>query len=87
MTSGEHASGGGETQLDGVGRVEEVLLVLLEVLVVRERKPVEDAVERPQVGGHPWRLGAEELAASGFFFWGMMLEPLVNASGTSQNPN
>ena len=26
-------------------------------------------------------------AASGFFFWGMMLEPDEKASGTSQKPN
>ena len=26
-------------------------------------------------------------AASGFFFWGMMLEPEENESGSSQKPN
>ncbi len=53
--------GGSEAQLERVDRVEQVLLVLLEILVVGQRKPVEDPVEGHQVPRDPGRLGAQQL--------------------------
>jgi hypothetical protein len=42
----EHPACGGERELERVGGVEQVLLVLLHVLVVGQRQAVQDAVER-----------------------------------------
>ena len=76
-----------EAQLDRVDRVEELLLVLLEVLVVGERQAVEHAVRvrsRPATRG---ALARSSSAASGFFFCGIRLEPEAKRSATSQKPN
>jgi len=50
-----------QAQLERVHRVEEVFLVLLEVLVVGQRQPVHDAMQRHQVTGDAGGLGAQQL--------------------------
>ena len=84
----EHPARGGERQGERVGRVEEVLLVLLHVLVVGQRKAVH--ARRAARQGAPRSRGAfarSSSAASGFFFCGMIEEPDVHASASSQKPN
>ena len=71
----DHPVGGGERQLDGVARVEQVLLVLLEVLVVGERERVHHAVEPCRWETTRGAFARSSSAASGFFFWGMIEEP------------
>ena len=66
-----------EAQLERVDRVEEVLLVLLHVLVVGQRQGVH--ARRAARPGAPTIRGAlarSSSAASGFFFCGMIDEPL-----------
>ena len=79
--SSEHAA-------DGVRCVEDGLLALLEVLVVGQRQPLDEHRE----GGRRCRGGGRILprmssVRSGFFFWGIALEPVENASGRSRKPN
>ena len=57
----EHLGRHAQAQLERVDRVEERLLVLLEVLVVGERQAVQHAVERHQAPGHARRLRAQQL--------------------------
>ena len=57
----QHPVGGRQAQLERVGGIEQVLLVLLQVLVVGERESVEHAVQTDQVPGHPRSLGTEQL--------------------------
>jgi hypothetical protein len=59
-----------QEQIDGVGRVEEVGLVLLQVLVVRERKAAQHAQQAAQVGGQARRLGACQLCRVGVLLLG-----------------
>ena len=81
-------SAAASAQLERVDRVEQVLLVLLQVLVVGQRQAVQHAVER-RSGGATIRgaFARSSSAASGFFFCGMMLEPDAHASASSQKPN
>ena len=67
--------GDGEGEVERVDRVEEVLLVLLQVLVVGQRQCVDHAVQGVKVGDDARRLGASSSAASGFFFCGMIDDP------------
>ena len=63
----EHPARGREAELERVGGVEEVLLVLLEVLVVGEREAVQDAVERDEPARRPaapWRAAARRRPGS-----------------------
>ena len=65
-----------QAELERVDRVEQRLLVLLEVLVVGERQPVEHAVQRRRAATTTrGALARSSSAASGFFFCGMRLEP------------
>ena len=66
----EHPVGRREAQLERVGSVEQVLLVLLHVLVVGERQAVHHAVERDQMAGDPRRLGAQQLGGVGVLLLG-----------------
>ena len=77
-----------ERQLERVDRVEQVLLVLLQVLVVGQRQRVHARRAAPP-GGRPIRgaFARSSSAASGFFFCGMIDEPDDHASGSSKKPN
>ena len=57
----QHPPRRGEAELERVGRVEEVLLVLLQILVVGERQGVHDPEQRAVMGGDARRLRAQEL--------------------------
>ena len=59
-----------EAQLERVGGVEQVLLVLLHVLVVGERQAVHHAVQPDQVRGQPRRLGPQQLGGVGVLLLG-----------------
>ena len=54
-----------QRQVERVDRVEQVLLVLLHVLVVGQREPVQHAVQRRQPRHDPRRLGAQQLGRVG----------------------
>ena len=59
--------GGGEAQLERVGRVEQMLLVLLHVLVVGQRQAVHHAVQRRRGArppAAPWRAAARRRRGS-----------------------
>ena len=84
----DHAGRRGEAEPQRVDGVEEVLLVLLEVLVVGQRQRVQDAVQRGEVRRRRAAPCARSSsAASGFFFCGMIEQPLVQASDSSTKPN
>ena len=68
--SPEHAGGRGEAERERVRGVEERLLVLLEVLVVGHRQPVESAVQPHQPADDPRRLRAQELGGVGVLLLG-----------------
>ena len=76
----DHPGGRGEAELERVDGVEEVLLVLLQVLVVGQRQRVHHAVQRARWPTTRGALARSSSAASGFFFCGMIDEPLVHAS-------
>ncbi len=61
----DHPARGRERQLERVDRVEQVLLVLLQVLVVGQRQRVHHAVERRQVPDDARRLRAQQLGRVG----------------------
>ena len=65
---------------------EDVELVLLQVLVVGERKPLEQTAKPCSRARKPAALARTSSAASGLRFWGMMLEPEVHASGSAAKP-
>src|SRR2546425_12696323 len=57
----QHARGGVEARLERVGRVEQVLLVFLHVLVVGERKRVQYAQQGGQMPSHARGLRPQQL--------------------------
>ena len=66
----EHPLGRFEAQLEVVDRVEERLLVLLEVLRVGERQPMHDSGEDQEARGDPGRLGSQQLGRVGVLLLG-----------------
>ena len=88
VAGAQHAGRRLEAELERVDRVEEVLLVLLHVLVVGERQRVHARrAAPPRCAATRGAFARSSSAASGFFFCGMMLEPDVNESPSSRNPN
>ena len=83
----DHSPRRRQRQLKRVHRVEQVLLVLLQILVVSERKPMHHAMQSAQMETTRGAFARSSSAASGFFFWGMIEEPALHASGNSQKPN
>ena len=57
----QHPTRGDQAQLECVHRVEQMLLVFLEVLVIGQRQAVHEAVQRDQVAGQTRRLGPQQL--------------------------
>ena len=79
---------GGQGQAHLVDGVEERLLVLLEVAVVRERQPLERGEQEPA----RWPISRPALprassAMSGFFFCGSIELPVAYASARRRKPN
>ena len=62
---GEHSVRRRQRQLECVDRVEQVLLVLLQILVVGQRQRVHHAVKCRQVPDDAWRLRAQQLGRIG----------------------
>jgi hypothetical protein len=61
------------------------LLVLLQILVVAGRQPLDRRQHRDQVTDRRARLAAHQLERIGFFFCGIMLLPVLSASDSSKN--
>ena len=57
----EHPVSGSKRELERVDRIEQVLLVLLEVLVVGQGQSVHHAMKRQEVACDPRRLGTQQL--------------------------
>jgi hypothetical protein len=72
---GDHAGEGGEGQHHLIDRVEERLLVLLEVAVVGEREPLQRDEQRRQVADEAARLAARQLGDVGVLLLGQHRRP------------
>ena len=66
----DHPARGDQGELQRVGGVEQVLLVLLQVLVVGERQRVQHPLQRRQVPEDAGRLGAQQLGRVGVLLLG-----------------
>ena len=72
----DHPGEGGQEDGEGVDGVEDGLLVLLEVAVVGQREALEGGQQPREVADQPSGLPRASSATSGFFFCGMMLDPV-----------
>ena len=77
----------GKQDVDGVDRVEQEVLVLLQILVVGQRQLRQQPLQSDVVGDDPTRPWlARVRPRPGFFFCGSIDEPDVNASESSTKP-
>ena len=75
--SGDEPGKGRERQRARVERVEQRLLVLLQVAVVRERQALERRQQTGEVADQSPRLARASSAMSGFFFCGSIDDPVA----------
>jgi hypothetical protein len=69
-SSGDHARRRSERELDRVDSVEQVLLVLLQILVVREGERVDHPMQRRQISYDARCLAAQQLGCVGVLLLG-----------------
>ena len=82
-----HPGDGRQDDQQLVNRVEDRLLVLLQITVVRQRQPFESRQQPSQVADQPSRLAPSQLGDVGVLFCGMMLDPVDHSSARVANPN
>ena len=83
----DHAGEGRQEHLERFDRVEDGLLVLLQVAVVGQREPLERGQQPGEVADQPPALPRASSAMSGFFFCGMIEDPVEYASSRVTKPN